>query len=159
MPTSSFWRVVPAASIALLLALAVGFSNEVAAQRSHLSPGSDFTVDDVLDLASARVQDLSADGRWLAVTVGSLRDRIGIDNYRYGDPTYLRPSQQELWVIDTRSGQASQVFSGKRNVLGADWSPDGRHLAILEGRSQRFTLWVWGALVYGRDYTLLKFPR
>ncbi|MCK5651363.1 MAG: S9 family peptidase, partial [Gemmatimonadetes bacterium] len=51
---------------------------------------------------------------------------------------------QELWVIDTRSGQASQVFSGKRNVLGADWSPDGRRLAILEGRSQRFTLWVWG---------------
>ena len=121
MLTSSFWRVVPAASVALLLALAVGFSNEVAAQRSHLSPGPDFTVDDVLDLASARVQDLSADGRWLAVTVGSLRDRIGIDNYRYGDPTYLvhrRYPDVAILIPDTMGRACGGLCSSCQRMYG-----------------------------------------
>jgi dipeptidyl aminopeptidase/acylaminoacyl peptidase len=113
------------------------------AQQTSLSPGAEFTVDDYLDVANARVMDLSADGRWLAVTVSSLRDGIGTDNYRTGDPTYVSPGVQELWVIDTRSGDGRQVFSGKRTVRRASWSSDGRYLAIVEARAGRFSPWIW----------------
>jgi dipeptidyl aminopeptidase/acylaminoacyl peptidase len=100
-------------------------------------------VTDALDVANARVMDMSHDGRWLAASVATLRDRIGIDNYRYGDPTYIRPSAAELWVMDTRSGDASPVFSGSRNLSQGRWSPDGAYLAVVEAREQRFVAWIW----------------
>ena len=46
-----------------------------------------FTVDDGLSIRNAVLADLSADGRYALVTSGTLRDRIGIDNARFGDPT------------------------------------------------------------------------
>jgi dipeptidyl aminopeptidase/acylaminoacyl peptidase len=126
-----------------LFALSATLPESLSGQRSHLSSGAEFTVEDVLDVASARVLDLSSDGRWLAISVASRRDRIGVDNYRYGDPTYVRPAAEELWVIDTRSAASSQVFPDKRNVVRAAWSPDGRQLAIVEARSAAFHAWVW----------------
>jgi dipeptidyl aminopeptidase/acylaminoacyl peptidase len=142
---ASSWRVVPVASCVFLLVipLAVAPAGRLAAQQSQLSVGAEFTVDDALDVANARVLELSSDGRWVAATITSLRDRIGVDNYRYGDPTYVRPSQAELWVFDTRSGAARPVYDGKRNVLQVAWSPDGRHLAIVEARGDDFVAWIW----------------
>lgn len=55
----------------------------------QLPSGAPFTVDDMLDVAAPRAVDLSKDGRWLAATASTLRDRIGIDNSRFGDPTYI----------------------------------------------------------------------
>src|SRR3990172_4341076 len=48
-----------------------------------------FTVDDVLDVRGVTVGDLSDDGRWAVVTTASLRDRLGTDQSRFGDPTYV----------------------------------------------------------------------
>jgi hypothetical protein len=96
--------------------------------RSNAQPHSDaqahsnaqahpnaFTVDDLLDVVNVSVADLSDDGRWLAVTVGSLRDRIGIDNHRFGDPTYIAPNAVDIWIIDTQSAKSQKLFlrSGK----------------------------------------------
>jgi hypothetical protein len=66
----------------IILSLAVLFTLPAFAQ-------SRFTVEDMLDVANVTVADVSADGHWIAATSSSLRDRIGIDNSRFGDPTYI----------------------------------------------------------------------
>jgi len=144
MSRSNGRRFVPVVCFTLLLfSLSAAAPESLSGQRSQLSSGREFTVEDVLDLESAQVLDLSDDGRWLAVTVASRRDYIGVDNYRYGDPTYVRPAAEELWVIDTHSAESAQVFPGKRNLLRASWSPDGRYLAIVEARGEVFHAWIW----------------
>jgi hypothetical protein len=66
---------------------------------SAQSAGSPFTVDDLLDVTNINLADLSDDGRWLAATSGSLRDRIGIDNHRFGDPTYVAPKRTKRRLV------------------------------------------------------------
>ncbi|MEP7340713.1 MAG: hypothetical protein ABI977_23485, partial [Acidobacteriota bacterium] len=88
-----------------------------------------FTVDDVLDVTNVSVADIGDDGRWIAVTGTRLRDRIGIDNSRFGDPTYFAPSNAEVLVIDTQTGKSQKLFSEKRQVRQLKWSPDGSRLA------------------------------
>lgn len=107
------------------------------------SPASAFTVDDLLDVANITVADLSSDGRWVAATQGSLRDRIGIDNYRFGDPTYIAPSLTDVWVIDTQSGKAQKLFVQKRQVRALRWSPDGSRLALFVRKDDLFEPVVW----------------
>jgi dipeptidyl aminopeptidase/acylaminoacyl peptidase len=160
MSRTNRWRVVPVACFTLFLCtFSATLPESLSGQRSQLSSGTEFTVEDALDVASARLLDLSADGRWLAITVASLRDRIGVDNYRYGDPTYVRPSVQELWVIDTHSAESTQVFPGKRNVVRASWSPDGRQLAVMEARGATFQAWVWDRETGERHDVLLPSGR
>ena len=89
----------------------------VAALTTQLSGQSNrFTVDDVLEVANISVADLSSDGRWIVATSGTLRDRLGNDNRRFGDPSYLAPGNMDLLVIDTRSGESRKVFSDRRQV-------------------------------------------
>jgi dipeptidyl aminopeptidase/acylaminoacyl peptidase len=102
-----------------------------------------YSVDDVLDARSAGIGDLSPDGRWLAVTVTSLRDRIGTDNHRWGDPTYVSPAQMLVQVIDTRSGERRDVFRERRQVRGLAWSPDATWLAMLLLDGERFRPVLW----------------
>src|SRR5262245_41281595 len=85
----------------------------------------------VLDAAVLTIGDLSADGRWLAGTTITTRDRIGIDNTRFQDPTYIAPSAAEVWVVETATGAPRKVFPEKRQVRALKWSPDGSRLAML----------------------------
>ncbi|MHC5063252.1 MAG: alpha/beta hydrolase family protein [Planctomycetota bacterium] len=105
--------------------LASNLSGQEANERSA------FTVDDLLNVRSARSQSLSPDGRWLAYSLGSQRDRIGIDNYRYGDPSYQRPSLAEYLVVDTSSGESTPLYHHRENLRGMSWSPDSSRLAYL----------------------------
>jgi dipeptidyl aminopeptidase/acylaminoacyl peptidase len=89
------------------------------------------------------VSDLSDDGRWLAATAGSLRDRIGIDNHRFGDPTYFAPNAVDVWIIDTQSAKLQKLFPEKRQVRGLQWSPDASRLALLVLKSDVFEPMVW----------------
>src|SRR5450631_2512681 len=77
-----------------------------------------FTVDDMLHVANATIADVSADGRWAALTVSSLEDRIGIDNHRYGDPTYIAPHKMDVLVVDTRTGATTKLFSSRTQAKG-----------------------------------------
>jgi dipeptidyl aminopeptidase/acylaminoacyl peptidase len=90
-----------------------------------------FTTQDVLDVASASVADMSEDGRWAVITTSTLRDRVGIDNYRYGDPTYVTPGVAELALVDLRTGERRAIFPGKVQVRGVRFSPDGSQVAML----------------------------
>jgi len=97
-------------SIIALLAIVFALSLSAVAPRLRAqSPGVAFTVDDLLDVANVNIADLSDDGRWLAVTSGTLRDRIGIDNHRFGDPTYIAPAAVDVWIIDTQTANTNRI--------------------------------------------------
>ena len=86
--------------------LALAFAAPAWAQ----STGRAFTPDDALGVKSVRIQDVTDDGRWVAATLQSRGDRLGVDHQRFGDPTYLSPSVADLLVIDTRSGEQTRLF-------------------------------------------------
>jgi dipeptidyl aminopeptidase/acylaminoacyl peptidase len=104
---------------------------------------STFTVDDMLDVKTVSIGALSDDGQWLAATTSSLRDRIGIDNHRFGDPTYIAPAKTDLLVIDTGSGKSQKIFADRRQVRGLVWSPKGARLAMLALEGDRFQPVIW----------------
>ena len=95
-------------AIAIVLAL-----TSLPSPGSAQSANSAFTVEDLLDVTNISVADLSDDGRWLAATSGSLRDRIGIDNHRFGDPTYVAPALVDVLIIDTQSASTQRPFHSK----------------------------------------------
>jgi dipeptidyl aminopeptidase/acylaminoacyl peptidase len=131
--TSCRWRH-RAAGLFLLLAVTA---------RPAAGQPAQFSVNDVLDLPSATVSALSSDGRWLVVSTAALRDRIGIDNHRFGDPTYIAPTVADVAVIDTRTGEAQRVFAGKRQARSFEWSPDASRLAFLLRDGDTFRPAVW----------------
>ena len=100
-------------------------------------------IRDLLEISTASVSDLSQDGRWLAVTLNSRRDQLGADFSRDGDPTYLRSTPAQLFVIDTRTGERRAVWPARKSVRAATWRPDGSRLAmlVLEDGALRVTVW------------------
>ena len=120
-----------------------GQERKTANVNSSTTTSTDFTVDDLLDLVNINVADLSDDGRWLAAATGSLRDRIGIDNRRFGDPTYVAPSVVDVWIIDTETAKAQRLFPTKRQVRGVKWSPDASRLALFVLNGDMFEPMIW----------------
>lgn len=104
---------------------------------------STFTVEDMLDVVNLNISDLSSDGRWLAAQSSTLRDRIGIDNYRFGDPTYIAPQMSEVWIIDTQSAKAQKLFPDKRQTRSLRWSPNGSRLAFFLLKGDRYEPVIW----------------
>lgn len=100
-------------------------------------------IRDLLDLRTVNVADLSADGEWVAVTIGVRRDGFGVDFTRDGDPTYLRASPVELLVINTRTLERRSVFKTRTAVRNAVWSPDGTRLAmfVIDRDAQQLQVW------------------
>ncbi|MFP4624954.1 MAG: prolyl oligopeptidase family serine peptidase, partial [Gemmatimonadota bacterium] len=102
-----------------------------------------FSVQDVLTTETVRLAALSDDGRWAVASISSLEDRLGIDNHRYGDPTYVRPGVARLFVVDTRTGERQPLFDGPAQVEALAWSPDAVRLALLVRAGDRFEYRVW----------------
>lgn len=102
-----------------------------------------YTIEDVLGVRNVSLGDLSDDGRWAVITTSTLRDRVGIDNRRYGDPTYISPGTSEIAIVDTRTGERRALFPAPRQARGFTWSPDGAQLAFLlrEGEDYRLAIW------------------
>src|SRR5262245_45466471 len=128
--------------VAYALTIAIALAC-VPAQLGAQTNNAAFTVDDMMDIANINIADLSDDGRWVAATSGSLRDRIGIDNHRFGDPTYVAPNQADVWIIDTLTAKAQKLFSSKRQVRGLSWSPDASRLAMFVLKSDMFEPAIW----------------
>jgi dipeptidyl aminopeptidase/acylaminoacyl peptidase len=121
---------------------------------AHTSSGAQtvrFTAEEMLKVVTASVQDLSEDGRLVAVTERRTYDNAETDNYRYGDPTYLAPLAVRLVVIDTRTGERRlPLGDALANVRQAAFSRDGKRLAILlamppssPAESPAISLLVW----------------
>jgi dipeptidyl aminopeptidase/acylaminoacyl peptidase len=102
-----------------------------------------FAVEDLLDVVNLNVADFSEDGRWIVATSSSLRDRIGIDNHRFGDPTYIAPTVADVLLIETQTGKTQKVFANRRQVRGLKFSPDGSRLAMLVFEGDSFKPVIW----------------
>src|SRR5262245_28029187 len=101
-------------SLLLLPLLLISTETNLAFRVEPTNPPLDGRVDTlVLDVVNPTIAALSDDGRWLAITTSSQRDRIGIDNSRFGDPTYVAPSLADVLVIETTSGRSQKVFQQK----------------------------------------------
>ncbi len=129
------------------LLIACGSIQTAPAASQPLAP---FTAEDVLDVTTLAILDLSEDGRRVAATTRRLRDNASTDHRRFGDPSYVAPASLDLLVIDTTSGAIDRPFSDRRNVRQASFSRDGRRLAILtvaedEQGLPRTSLYVWDA--------------
>jgi dipeptidyl aminopeptidase/acylaminoacyl peptidase len=100
-------------------------------------------IKDLLDLNTVSVLDLSADGRWLALTVSARRDGLGVEAARDNDPTYLRTTPVRLLVVDTKSLAQRPVFNTRKPIRSAAWSPDGAKLALLTIENDANQVNVW----------------
>src|SRR5262245_45139830 len=135
-------RMLRIAGCAAIATIALG-SPAARAQTTAL-PNLQRLVDRfVLDAAVVNAADLSADGRWVAGTTISTRNRIGIDNTRFQDPTYIAPAMTDVWVVETATGTRQNVFSDKRQVRGLKWSPDGSRLAMFVLKGEVFEPASW----------------
>jgi dipeptidyl aminopeptidase/acylaminoacyl peptidase len=119
---STAQRTVPVLTLLLLLTSA--------AAQSPLP----FTAEDMVQVASINVLDITEDGGRIAATVRRAFDNATTDHRRYGDPTYVPPARLTLQVIDTRTGAVVTPFKGLTNVRDAAWTRDGQRLAILVAR-------------------------
>ena len=127
-------------SLSLVPVLAIAFSS-VAAQQSPQSQRA-FTIDDALGVRSARIEDVSRDGHWVALSVRARRDGLGVDASRYGDPTYVAPALGEFELVDATSGRARAILPGKVDVRGVAFSKDGSQLAFFLRKGDDYTLEV-----------------
>ena len=110
-------------SVFIVLILVSAAGDSVIAQQDGL-----FTPNTALDVMSGSIADVTSDGRWLAVTVQSRRDRTDVDHMRFGDPTYVSPASTRVLLIETTSGDQEWLFGDPVQVRGLTWSPDDTQL-------------------------------
>ena len=134
----------------LALGLLAAFAPSLGAQ---LSARTAFTANDALDVTTAQIADLSADGRWLLVSMATRRDGLGVDYRRDTDPTYLRVSPARVSLIDTRDGSQRDLFPSKVTARSALLSPDASRVAALILRNDRLEPVIWDR-ASGRSRTL-----
>jgi len=118
------------------------------------------SAEDILNVRTATVLDLSDDGRRVAIGARRTYDNAETNHRRYGDPTYFAPTLVELLVIDTRTGATEKVGKGLMNVRQAAFTRDGGRLALLTaaetpGGLPLTALWIYDV---GRK-TLVEVPR
>jgi dipeptidyl aminopeptidase/acylaminoacyl peptidase len=123
----------------LAVALTVVAASHGGAQTT--SPRA-FTIDDALAVRSARIEDVSDDGRWIALSVRTRRDGLGVDASRYGDPTYVAPALGDFQLIDATTGRTRAILPGTVDVRGSAFSKDGAQLAFFQRRGDDYTLHI-----------------
>ncbi len=114
----------------LLAALAITTPGPVL--QAQQPAGRAYTVDDNLNLRLLRIEDVSSDARWIAITVRVRRDALTVDYERYGDPTYNSPSLAEFRLIDANTGESKAILPGKVQVRATQFSKDGSKLAFYQ---------------------------
>src|SRR5688500_15525797 len=87
------------------------------------------SAEDILNVKTATVLDLSDDGRKVAIGARRLHDNAETNHRRYGDPTYFAPLMVELLVVDTTTGATDRVGRGLMNVRQAAFTSNGSKLA------------------------------
>ena len=119
------------------------FSATAVTAAAQIATRTAFTANDALDITTAQIADLSADGRWLLITSSMRRDALGVDYRRDTDPTYLRLNPARLALIDTRDGTQRDVFATKITVRSAALSPDATRVGALVVRNDRVEAVIW----------------
>jgi dipeptidyl aminopeptidase/acylaminoacyl peptidase len=104
-----------------------------------------FTPDQMLEVENTNITGITNDGRFAAVTSSSQRDRLGIDHFKFADPTYVQQRKSRLYVLNTENGERNEVTDGPTVILASAWSPDNRTLAVILMDKQRVTLHMYDA--------------
>jgi dipeptidyl aminopeptidase/acylaminoacyl peptidase len=136
-------KIISLVLVSVLTAFALSVEVAQPVNASVIVQSSAFTVDDLLDVTNLNLADLSADGKWLLATSATLRDRIGIDNHRFGDVTYIAPSVSEVWLIETESRKLQKLFPDRRQVRALKFSPDATRIAMLVLRGDSYEPLIW----------------
>ena len=102
-----------------------------------------FTIADSLKIKSFSPQSMTDDGRFIAGTINTRIDRLGIDHKRFGDPTYISPRRAEAVILDTESGRMEVLFDTKVEIQNMTWSPDCTTLAFFMRKGDRFLLHMY----------------
>ncbi|MCG6957632.1 MAG: prolyl oligopeptidase family serine peptidase [Gemmatimonadetes bacterium] len=139
MGFSMYARNTVSALLRSLVFSALGLAFSVSTGSAQKQP---FTPDVALGVRSARIEDVTPDGRWVALTVTVRSDRLGVDHGRFGDPTYVAPSSTELQLVDATSGRSRDLFPGKVQVRGLSFSKDGGKLAFFRLEGGDWVLYV-----------------
>ncbi len=126
--------VIPIVSLIIVAAL----NSEIEAQTEGEKTA--FTDEDLLNLKSISVNDITEDGRFLVCTTSRRMSRFGNDYTRYGDPTYLAPGGSEVFIMDGITGEMTPLFDEEVQARGFSWSPDGTMLAFLLRRDDEYRL-------------------
>lgn len=135
-------------TLAASIAFIAGPAARTPQQPTPPAPGA-FTADDMLNVTTLTVLDVSDDGRFVAGVTRRGRDNAETDHRRYGDPSYVSPAAVGLQIIDTQSGAVARSLPDLTDVRQAAWSNDSRQLAILtyarptRGRDAGTRLFVW----------------
>ncbi len=86
----------------------------------------------------------SPDGKWLAIGVNDNGKTTTSDSHgRLQNRD--RANGNDIWVLNTETGEATNLTKGEGDNWDPKWSPDGRFLAFLSNRdgSGYVRLWVW----------------
>ncbi len=118
----------------------IGTAARVGAQQTR-----PFTPSDALYVRSPRIADVTEDGRWVAVSVQTRRDRLNVDHERFGDPTYVAPSKTSVMVLDARTEDSYWLYENPVQIRALQWSPEGTRLAYFLLEDGEFALYVYEA--------------
>jgi dipeptidyl aminopeptidase/acylaminoacyl peptidase len=88
-------------------------------------------VDQILSLQRVASPQISPDGRLVAYTVRSTN---------WEENTF----DTQIWIADSRTGQARQLTQSKKSSQSPAWSPDGSMLAFISDRTDKRQLYVIG---------------
>jgi len=116
-----------------------------------------FTVADGLRVKQLRGVSISDDGRYAAGLVATSKDqRLDIDHYRFGDPTYVAPRLSQLVIIDTKSQKTIYASEEKAVYRTLEWSPDSQKLAFIVIANGQQSLHIYDAQQNKRIKIALK---
>src|SRR6056297_396265 len=104
-----------------------------------------FTPDQMLEVENTNIAGITDNGRFVAVISSSQRDRLGIDHFKFADPTYVQQRTSRLYVLNTESGEQNEVTDGPTVIQNSAWSPDNKTLAVIMMDDQRVTLRMYDA--------------
>ena len=139
-----FVRSIVASRIASLVIVAAVVAPHAASAQQPVGPsGRAMNMDDALNIRTPQIQDVSDDGRWIALTIRVRRDALVVDNARFGDPTYVSPALAEFQLLDATTGKAAAILPGKSQVRGTTFSKDNKSLAFFVQGADNATLNVY----------------
>jgi len=102
-----------------------------------------FSPEDILRFKRVSETAMSPSGEWIAYTVSVPRAASDEAGGAYG----------ELWLVSSATGKSRPFITGKVNVSGPRWSPDGSRIAFLMSRGEKAKTQVWMIPTAGGEAT------